>query len=91
MFPTSSRPRAVALDLVEVALAGLCHPLYLLGPGKCLSVLVRGCPRKPVSYPRSSRPQAVALALVEVALLLSFFYRRFWYRKAFKIWIDWQI
>ena len=70
-FPPSSRPRAVALDLVEVALAGLCHPLYRLGPGKCLSVLVRGCPRKPVSYPRSSRPQAVALALVEVALLLS--------------------
>ena len=23
--------------------------------------------------------------------LTSFFYRRFWYRKAFEIWIDWQI
>ena len=37
--PPSSRPRAVALGLVEVAPAGLCRPLRLLGPGQWLSVL----------------------------------------------------
>ena len=38
-LPPSSRPRAVALGLVEVAPAGLCRPLRLLGPGQWLSVL----------------------------------------------------